>query len=125
MTSLAEDLGERVKRVTRLILSNRFALLWILAVIPFVMVTPAAALAYCLIMVLRPGEGASKTELTHLAIIGLVAVVNLKLSYDFGQDAFKWFADSVRLFLEGGGILSPKKPDRSIVDALLIFHRNA
>jgi uncharacterized membrane protein len=125
VNSLAQQFGERVRRITRLILSNRFALLWILALIPFVMVTPAAALAYCALMVLRPNAETNRSELIHLAAIGLVSVVNLKLSYDFGQDAFKWFADGIRLFLEGRGVLPPRKPDRNIVDALLNFYRSA
>lgn len=54
------------------------------------MVTPFAVLAYCAFMVLRSHSGLAARDMLHLAIIGGVALINLKLSYDFSQDAIYW-----------------------------------
>ncbi len=88
VVSSAIDGARRQARSTlRSIFTNRFALLWILALVPFVMVTPFAVLAYCAFMLLKPGAGLSPRDMLHLAIIGAVALINLKLSYDFSHDA--------------------------------------
>jgi hypothetical protein len=59
------------------------------------MVTPFAVLAYCAFMILRPSSGLTPRALLHLAVIGGVALINLKLSYDFSHDAISlatsWF----------------------------------
>lgn len=81
------------KRIGRTLITSRFALLWLLAIIPFVMVTPIAVIAYCALMLLRPRSGVTAGELAHLGIIAAVALVNLKLSYDFSQDAIYWLTN--------------------------------
>lgn len=84
------------RNALRSIITNRFAVLWILALIPFVMVTPFAVLAYCAFMILRPNSALTAKEMLHLAAISGVALVNLKLSYDFGQDAIYWLLQAFR-----------------------------
>lgn len=95
VSSAVNGARQQARSTLRSIFTNRFALLWLLAVVPFVMVTPFAVLAYCAFMVLRLSSGLTPKDLLHLAVIGGVALINLKLSYDFSHDAISvatsWF----------------------------------
>ena len=77
-------------RLLKAAATNRFVLLWLLVLVPFVFVTPVAALGYCAFVLLRARPNATTIEAIHLTVIACVAIVNLKLSYDLGQDALLW-----------------------------------
>lgn len=79
-------------RLLKAAATNRFVLLWLLVLVPFVIVTPVAALGYCAFVLLRTKPNATALQTIHLTVIACVAVLNLKLSYDLGQDALSWLS---------------------------------
>ncbi len=68
-------------------LRQRYAVLWLIALLPLAIAPAVAALIYCSWRVLRPPPDDPAGALAHYAVIGAVALGNLVLSYHFGQEA--------------------------------------
>lgn len=75
------------------------------------MVTPFAVLAYCAFMILRPRSGLTPKDMLHLAVIGGVALINLKLSYDFSHDVIS--AASIWIAQWRDWLFNLRPPDRN------------
>ena len=110
-SSAIDGARRRARSTLRSIFINKFALLWLLALVPFVMVTPFAVLAYCAFMILRPRSGLTPKDMLHLAVIGGVALINLKLSYDFSHDVIS--AASIWIAQWRDWLFNLRPPDRN------------
>lgn len=98
-------------------LHNRFILLLIMAVVPFVMATAFAAIVFICFVILNRNAKLRTRAMLAYAAIGLIAVVNLRMSYVALDGAASWFSvhfDWLRHFL--APMISPKSTPR-LMDA--------
>jgi predicted nucleic acid-binding Zn ribbon protein len=80
-------LHARMRDAVMRFLRRRFAVLWLMALLPFAFAPAIAALGYCSWRVLRPAPDEAAGTLAQYAVIGAVALANLFFSYHFGQEA--------------------------------------
>ena len=80
-------LHKRLREAVMRFLRKRYAVLWLMALLPLAIAPAIAALVYCSWRVLRPGSDDPPRALAQYALIGAVALANLLLSYHFGQEA--------------------------------------
>ena len=85
---LHKHLREAVMRFLR----RRYALLWLMALLPLAIAPAVAALVYCSWRVLRPGSEDPPRALAQYALIGAMALANVLLSYHFGLEALMLLA---------------------------------
>lgn len=108
------------------VLANRFALLWIMALIPGIMATAFAALIYCVVMVFRRGSVAERRDLLAYSAIAFVALINLRLSYVLLHDISVWlssYLDATLGWLETQGMWPRSKSRQKFIEAALQIWR--
>jgi len=109
------------------IVSNKFVLLWVMALVPVVMATAFAAALYSAFQILSNRSNIASREVWIYASIFVVALINMKLSFGVLHELMIWGAGYFG-YLKGlfdGYFYKPHRQDQIMDAAINAWHLRA